>query len=98
MNTYPTDLTDNQWQSIEKFFDCERKRKYPLREIWNAILYVVKTGCQWRMLPGNFASWQSVYYYFRTWKYSGIIEAILKPPLSSSFPDEDANIIAFETL
>ena len=78
MNTYPTDLTDNQWQSIEKFFDCERKRKYPLREIWNAILYVVKTGCQWRMLPCNFASWQSVYYYFRTWKYSGIIEAILK--------------------
>ena len=78
MDTYLTDLTDNQWQSIEKVFDCKRKRKYPLQEIWDAIFYVVKTGCQWRMLPKTFAPWQTVYYYFRNRKYKGIIEVILE--------------------
>lgn len=49
---YPTDLTDNQWQYIEKtlLFE-ERKRKHELKEIFNGIFYLVKTGCQWRMLP-----------------------------------------------
>jgi len=78
MNSYPTDLTDNQWQSIEKFFDYKRTRKYTLRAIWNAILYVVKTGCQWRMLPKTFAPWPLVYYYFREWKYKGLMEIILE--------------------
>ncbi|MBK9732271.1 MAG: transposase [Chitinophagaceae bacterium] len=54
MNAY-TQLTDAQWQIIKKFFDCERKRKHELKDIWNAIFYVVKTGCQWRMLPVEFA-------------------------------------------
>lgn len=44
---YPTHLTDNQWQFIEKTLLFEqRKRKYALKEIWNAIFYLVKTGCQ----------------------------------------------------
>jgi putative transposase len=78
MNPYDTHLTDAQWQIIKKFFDCERKRRHRLEDIWNGILYVVKTGCQWRMLPKGFAPWQTVYYYFRTWKYAGIIENILE--------------------
>lgn len=45
----------------------ERKRKYDLRRIWNAIFYLVKTGCQWRMLPKEFPKWKSVYYYYRKW-------------------------------
>ncbi|MCQ2218433.1 MAG: transposase [Paludibacteraceae bacterium] len=50
MNNYPTNLTDNQWQVIDKFLDVqERKSKYPLRNIVNAINYLLKTGCQWRM-------------------------------------------------
>ena len=58
MNYYPTDLTDKQWQVIKKILNLqERKRKYDLREIWNAIFYLVKTGCQWRMLPKDFDSW-----------------------------------------
>ncbi len=44
-----------------------RKRKHNLREIWNAIFYVVKTGCQWRMLPKEYPNWQLVYNYFRKW-------------------------------
>lgn len=72
---YPTNLTDNQWKVIEKVINPqERTRKYPLREIMNAILYINKTGCQWRMLPLDFAPWQTVYYYFRKWKLEGVIE------------------------
>ena len=50
--------------------------RYELREIINAILYVVKTGCQWRMLPGDFAPWKTVYYYFSVWKKGEIFEII----------------------
>ncbi len=56
MTQYPTDLTEKQWQVIKKILEPqERKRKHPLREIMNAILYINKTGCQWRMLPSDFA-------------------------------------------
>lgn len=44
-----------------------RKRKHCLRTIWNAVLYVVKIGCQLRLLPNDFPKWQLVYYYFRKW-------------------------------
>ena len=54
----------------------ERSRKYELREIVNAVLYVVKTGCQWRMLPGDFAPWKLVYYYFSAWKKAEVFEII----------------------
>lgn len=68
MNTYPTDLSDNQWQFIKKTLQLDdRKRKHGLRFIWNAIHYLLKTGCQWRMLPLNFAKWQLVYYYYQKW-------------------------------
>lgn len=43
----------------------------------NAILYINKTGCQWRMLPSHFAPWQMLYYYFRKWKLEGVIEDIM---------------------
>lgn len=65
---YSTDLTDAQWQFIKKTLQYpNRKRKHCLRTIWNAVLYVVKTGCQWRLLPNDFPKWQLVYYYFRKW-------------------------------
>ena len=65
---YSTDLTDAQWQFIKKTLQySNRKRKHGLRTIWNAVLYVVKTGCQWRLLPNDFPKWQLVYYYFRKW-------------------------------
>ena len=76
MTTYPTNLSDSQWQIISKFLDVERRRKYELREIVNAILYLVKTGCQWRMLPQDFPQWSIVYYYFSTWKKKGVLEEI----------------------
>lgn len=65
---YTTDLSDSQWQFIKSSLSIvDRKRKHDLREIWNAINYLVKTGCQWRMLPTNFPKWQLVYYYYSKW-------------------------------
>ena len=65
---YLTNLTETQWQYIKKVLHIQmRKRKHDLREIWNALFYVVKTGCQWRMLPSHFPKWQLVYYYYRKW-------------------------------
>jgi len=76
MTNYPTNVSNSQWQIISKFLDIERSRKYDLREIVNAILYLVKTGCQWRMLPGDFPKWPIVYYYFSVWKHDGILEQV----------------------
>lgn len=77
MNNYPTDLTDSQWQFIEKILNDQRKRTHTLRDIWNAIIYLVKSGCQWRMLPHDFPHWSAVYYYFKKWKDNGLFEEIL---------------------
>ena len=77
MKNYSTNLTDNQWKIIEKFLDVQvRKRKYPLRSIVNAINYLLKTGCQWRMLPSDFPPYNTVYYYFSKWKYEGIFDEL----------------------
>jgi len=67
---YPTDLTDNQWQFIiepliPKAKPGGRPRGVDMRRIINAILYVNRSGCQWRMLPKDFPPWGTVYYYFR---------------------------------
>ena len=75
MTDYPSNITDNQWNSIENFFDpAKRKRKHRLIEIMNAILYTLVSGCQWRMLPKDFPPYNTVYYYFRKWKYEGSFE------------------------
>jgi len=76
MTSYSSNVSDSQWQIISKYLDVERNRKYELREIVNAILYLVKTGCQWRMLPGDFPNWPIVYYYFSVWKQHGTLEQI----------------------
>ena len=76
---YLTDLTDSQWQNIKNQLDAkiwQRKRKYPVRVIINAILYVTKTGIQWRMLPNDLPDWELVYYYFRKWSQDGTVEKI----------------------
>jgi putative transposase len=74
---YPTNLTDKQWQVMKNILDSKnRKRKHSLREIFNAITYLLKTGCQWRMLPNDFAPWNTVYFYYRKWKDEGVIEEL----------------------
>ena len=76
---YPTDLKYTEWMLIEGFFPKNhmgRPRKWELWQIINAILYVVRTGCQWRMLPNDLPPWQTVYGYFRRWKRQGLWERI----------------------
>ncbi|WP_321438722.1 transposase [uncultured Bacteroides sp.] len=75
---YLTDLEETQWQVIKKILKPqERKRKYDLRKIWNAIFYVVKTGCQWRMLPSDLPSWELIYYYYHKWSSLGEFNLLL---------------------
>ena len=78
MSIYPTNLTDKQWQVIQNIVENKkRKRKHSLRKMINAMMYITKTGCQWRMLPSEFGPWQSVYFYFRKWKLEGIFEQLM---------------------
>ena len=71
------ELTDSQWEVIEKLLDDQRKRWHPLRAIVNAILSINRTGAQWRDLDSKYPPWQSVYYHFRQFKLRGIWEELL---------------------
>jgi len=74
---YPNSLTAAQYQIIAPFVEVPlnpkggRPRKHEYVTLINAILYILKTGGQWRMLPNDFPAWQTVYTYFRKWKYNG---------------------------
>src|SRR5215217_99762 len=71
------ELTDSQWKIIEKLVEDQRKRFYPLRTIIDAILWLNRTGSQWRELESKYPCWQSVYYYYRKWQLTGIWEQLL---------------------
>src|SRR3954447_19162922 len=78
---YPSDLTDRQWDNIEHRFpqgdgSNGRPRKYPLREVANAVMYLSRAGCAWRMLPHDFPPWKTVSYYFYTWRDQGVWERV----------------------
>jgi transposase len=83
---YPSDLTDVQWSKLEpllkeprgKRHAGGRPRKYALRRVVNGLLYVVKTGCQWRQLPADFPPWLSVHQQFRAWRDTGVWERVTK--------------------
>jgi len=70
--TYATDLSDEHWKVLESMLpppeQFGRKRQVNLREIINALCYMTRAGCQWRLLPMEFPNWQTVYYYFRKWR------------------------------
>ena len=76
---YPSDLTDRQWQLIRQLLPQRSRlgrRPIDRRRIINAILYVVRTGCQWRMLPKNFPNWSTVYGSFWRWRNQGTWQKI----------------------
>ena len=78
---YPTDLTDEQWKLIEPFLPPAepggRPRKTDLREVVNALLYLVRSGCQWRMIPHEFPPWKTCYNYYRAWIDKGTWDEIV---------------------
>ena len=73
--SYPTDLTDAEWHILERLIPSTKRggrpANHPRREIVNAILYVLRTGCQWRALPHDLPPWKTVYTYFRIWRLNG---------------------------
>jgi putative transposase len=77
---YPTDLTDSQWNLIKEILpepaETGRPRELELRQIINAILYLVVGGIQWRLMPKEYPKWQSVYYYFQKWRKNGVWKRI----------------------
>lgn len=77
---YPTDLSDAEWSYLEPHLPAPkqrgRPRVRPYREILNAVFYLLKTGCQWRMLPREYPPFKTVFHYFRKWRIDGTWERI----------------------
>ena len=77
---YQSDLSDAEWSCLEGHLPAPkangRPRIYTLREILDAIFYVLKSGCAWRLLPHDFPRWPTVYHYFRRWRINGTWERI----------------------
>jgi putative transposase len=74
---YSTNLTEKQYEVIKDFLETKiRRRKHSLKEIINAMFYLIKTGCQWQLLLNDFPKWQSVYYYYGKWKNDSTLEEI----------------------
>ena len=77
--TYPSDVTDEQWKLIEPHipvYPGGRPRKTYLRDVVDAIFYVLRTGCQWRYLPVDFPPKSTVWRYFDEWRYNGTLDTI----------------------
>lgn len=79
MRKYPSDLTDGQWQKIKNLVPKRKKHgRKPLdwRKVIDAILYVNRTGCQWRALPHDFPKWKSVCTVLWRWRKDGVWKSI----------------------
>ena len=86
-HNYPSDITRAQFEKIKPLLESARKktkpRKVDLYDVFCGILYVLKSGCQWRMLPSNFPKWKTCYSYWQIWseqieEKQSILELVLK--------------------
>ena len=84
---YPSDVSREQFEKVRPLLEGVRKRTKPrtvdLYEVFNAVLYLLKSGCQWRMLPDGFPKWRTVHSYFAKWSEPGpdgtsVLEQALK--------------------
>ena len=80
---YQSDLKDQEWKYLKRILPQPssvgtrgRPQEWPMREIVNAVLYLLRTGCQWRMLPHDLPPWQTVYYHHRKWRLNRLWEKI----------------------
>jgi putative transposase len=73
---YTTDLSDAEWACLKNYLPASKlpttMRIHTLREIFDAIFNILKRGCPWRLLPGDFPPWQTVFYHFRRFRLSGL--------------------------
>jgi putative transposase len=77
---YQTDLSDAEWFFLEPLLPLPnatgRPKTHSTREILNAVFYIVRGGCAWRLLPHDFPPWKTVYHYFRSWRLDGTWEKV----------------------
>src|SRR5215213_5406036 len=77
---YSTDLSDAEWECLQPHIPAPNKRGRPrthgTREVLNAIFYVLKSGCPWRLLPKDFPPWETVYWWFGRWRTNGTLERL----------------------
>ncbi len=75
---YSSDISDSQWEEIRLLFIGMRQCKWEKRELLNAVMYVVKTGCQWREMPHDFPPYKTVYSFYRRAQKKGLWDKILQ--------------------
>jgi len=79
---YPTDLSDAEWARLKPHLSASEKggrgrpRVHSLRGILNAVFYLLKSSCPWRLLPRDFPPWKSVYHWFKKWRIDGTFERL----------------------
>lgn len=88
---YASDLTDAQWREIAPLFVGCRNRKWSKRELLNAVLYIVKTGCQWRNMPHDFPPYATVHSFYRRAIESGLWDRILQHLVIKTRTDAERN-------
>ena len=85
--SYPSDISKEKFEQIRPILESARKKTKPrtldLKDIFNAVIYVVSTGCQWRALPKDYPKWGTVHKYFQIWSEedgngSSILDQVLK--------------------
>jgi putative transposase len=77
--SYPSDVTDEQWKLVEPLipvYPGGRPRKTDMRDVVDAIFYLLRTGCQWRYLPKDFPPKSTVWKYFDQWRHNGTLDEI----------------------
>ena len=102
---YPSDLTDAEWEILEPLIPAISEEavnvKYTRREIVNGILYVLRSGCPWRLMPHDLPAWGTVYDYFRTWRIAGIwdeaLEALRKQERQAQGRDEEPSAAVIDS-
>jgi transposase len=80
--TYPSDVSDDEWALVAPYLTLMREdapqREYPLREVFNALRYIVRTGMQWRMMPNDLPPWPAVYQQTQRWARAGVFEDLVR--------------------
>src|SRR5215475_11195168 len=78
---YPTDVSDDEWALVAPYVtlvaEDALQRRYALREVFNAVRWIVRAGAPWRLLPTNFPPWPTVYQQARRWLAAGCFEALV---------------------
>src|SRR5437868_1011463 len=78
--SYPSDASDAEWEFLVPFLTLMRgdapQREHSMRDLFDGMRYVVKTGCQWRYVPHDFPPWTAVYQQAQRWMHAGVFEAV----------------------